>query len=75
MMFKKFFHKQAPQPLSYDRQNLRPVLRCSICTGEQVAGFQDIRSGKFEEIQLIRNGDELQDFLNRYGISHIDKIY
>ena len=74
-MFKKFFHKPAPQSLSYDRENLRPVLRCSICTGEQVAGFQHIHSGKFEEIQLIRNGDELQDFLNRYGISHIDKIY
>ena len=30
---------------AYDRENLRPVIRSSICTGEQVAGFRNIHTG------------------------------
>lgn len=30
---------------SYDRENEIPVLRCSICNGEQVAGFKNIHTG------------------------------
>ena len=71
-MFKKFFHKPAPQSLSYDRENLRPVLRCSICTGEQVAGFKDIVSGKFEELMLIRNTQDFQEFLCRYQVEETE---
>ena len=62
--------------LTYDRNTLRPVLRCSICTGEQVAGFQDIASGKFEEVMLIRGEEDLAEFRERYGIEEeIGKIY
>lgn len=59
----------------YDPETQRPVLRCSICTGEQVAGFKDIRSGKFEEVMLIRNNQELQEFMKMYGISEVTKEY
>ena len=45
---------------SYDRENLKPVIRSSICTGEQVAGFKNIHTGKFSEVMLIRNGGNLQ---------------
>ena len=62
--------------LTYDRNTCRPVLRCSICTGEQVAGFQDLASGKFEEVMLIRGEDDLAKFRERYGIEEeIGKIY
>lgn len=37
---------------SYDRDHMKPVIRASICTGEQVAGFKDIQTGKLEEIML-----------------------
>lgn len=37
----------------YDREHLKPVIRASICTGEQVAGFKDLRTGKIEEVMLI----------------------
>ena len=40
---------------SYDQDAKKPVIRCSICTGEQVAGFKDIQTGKFEEVMLIKN--------------------
>lgn len=60
----------------YDKEHQKPVLRCSICTGEQVAGFQDIQTGNFEEIMLIRNATDLEVFKNRYGIAgEIVKIY
>ena len=57
---------------SYDRENQRPVIRSSICTGEQVAGFQDIHTGKFHEVQLIRDDHDLAEFLELYGISETD---
>lgn len=45
-----------------------PFIRSSICTGEQVAGFKDIVSGKFEELMLIRDEKDLAEFLSRYQV-------
>ncbi len=58
--------KQAAAP--YDRGNKIPVIRSSICTGEQVAGFKDPSSGKFEELMLLRDDRDLQEFLHRYHV-------
>lgn len=60
---------------SYDPENQRPVLRCSICNGEQVAGFKDIHTGKFEEVMFIRDDRELREFMEMYGISEVTKEY
>lgn len=57
---------------SYDRENLKPVIRSSICTGEQVAGFKNIHTGKFSAVLLIRNSGDLQEFLDTYDISETD---
>ena len=59
----------------YDPQTQRPILRCSICTGEKVAGFKNIHTGKFEEVTLIRDDRELQEFMDRYGISEVTREY
>ncbi len=53
----------------YDKENLRPVIRASICTGEQVAGFKNIHTGKFTEIMLIRNTKDRMEFMQKYDIS------
>lgn len=53
----------------------KPVLRCSICTGEQVAGFKNLNTGKFEEVMLIKNEKDLEEFMSRYGISEVSKEY
>ena len=45
MLFKKKTIKK-----NYDKENQRPVIKASICNGEQVAGFQDIHTGAFEEV-------------------------
>lgn len=61
---------------TYDKENQKPVLRCSICTGEQVAGFQNIHTGSFEEVMLIKNASDLESFKTRYGITEdIARIY
>lgn len=62
-MFKKKIIKAV-----YDKENQKPVIRASICNGEQVAGFKDIHTGKFSEIMLIRNSRDMEEFLDKYDI-------
>ncbi len=57
------------QKKSYDKTQLKPVLRCSICTGEQVAGFKNLHSGKFEEIMLIKDARDIMRFCAAYDIN------
>ena len=54
--------------VSYDRENQIPVVRCSICTGEKVAGFRDTHTGAFSEVMLIRTDSDLEKFRSDYGI-------
>lgn len=53
----------------FDRGRHKPVIRSSICTGEQVAGFKDRRTGRFMEIMLIRDNGDIEAFTREYGIS------
>lgn len=61
------FGKKKP-PCAYDPNTQRPVLKCSICTGEQVAGFKDLRTGRVDEVMLIRSEKDLALFRSKYGI-------
>ena len=61
---------------SYDKENKRPVIKASICNGEQIAGFKDIHTGKFEEVMLINGAADLKTFKEMYGIEEdIQKEY
>lgn len=53
---------------SYDKENKKPVIKASICSGEQVAGFKDIHTGKIEEVMLIKSPADLEHFKAMYGI-------
>lgn len=66
-MFKRKAAKETKA--TYDKDNQKPVIRASICNGEQVAGFKDLRTGRFSEIMLIRNNKDLDEFLGKYDIS------
>ncbi len=71
-----FHRNRKRQPAKeYDRENLRPLIRCSICNGEQVAGFEDKRTGQFQEIMLIRNSADLALFCQTYGLTDVPKKY
>jgi len=63
MIFKKKRGK-----LEYDKKRKRPVIQASICTGERVAGFKDVHTGKFEEIMLIKKDKDLDEFMKIYDI-------
>ncbi len=69
------FGRKIVKKKTYDKENLRPILHCSICTGEQVAGFKNLHTGKFEEVMLIRNQKELDSFMEMYEIDTITKEY
>ncbi len=72
------FGKKKEKPkydANYDTTGKMAVLRCSICNGEQVAGFKDPVTGSFDEIALIRSEAELNEFLRFYGVDEIHKEY
>ena len=54
---------------TYDKENKKPVIKASICNGEQVAGFKNIHTGKIEEVMLIRSEADLDNFKKMYGIN------
>ena len=68
----KFFKKNHHLK-TYDPNHQKPVLKTSICTGEQVAGFKDLQTGKIDEIMLIRSSADLAEFRELYGIT--EEIY
>lgn len=71
----KWFQKKQQAKKEFDRENQKAILRCSICTGEQVAGFKNIHTGKFEEVMLIRNEEDLTRFKDMYDLEEVIKEY
>ena len=71
-----FGRKKSHASDTYDRENLKPVIRCSICTGEQAACFEDRRTGQLQEVMLIRGPGDLAAFREEYGITEeIERRY
>ena len=74
--FPFFSRKKKAAPAARKMPEGTPVIRCSICTGEQVAGFRNPETGRVEEVMLLRNPQDLETFKKIYGITgEIEKIY
>ena len=74
--FIPFIKKKHPDediPFNSDKQI--PVIRCSICTGEQMAGFKSKDDGHFTEVMLIKDTGDLEKFKEIYKIDEIKKEY
>ncbi|MBQ9062161.1 MAG: aspartate dehydrogenase [Eubacterium sp.] len=69
------FRKKKEETIEYDSNQQEPVIRCSICTGEQTAGLRDLDTGKFHEIMLIRDEDDLTRFQKMVRMEEVQKIY
>ena len=70
------FSRKKEAPPLYPPEKWEPVLRCSICTGEQVACMRDRESGKLREIMLIRDEGDLAAFRKTYGVTgEIPRVY
>lgn len=61
--------RRKKRPAAYDKTGKIPVIRTSICTGEQTAGFKDTATGKFFEIMLLRTDADLREFLETYDVA------
>ncbi len=70
-----FGRKKEVRALSYSREEKTPVIRCSICNGEQVGGLKNKATGEFEEVMLIRDGHDLEVFQRMVGEQEIPKEY
>ena len=70
------FSRKKETPLQFPPERFEPVLRCSICTGEQVACMRERETGKLREIMLIRSEADLESFRRTYGVSgEIRRVY
>ena len=69
------FGKHQKNEYQYDPEKEYPVIRASICTGEQVAGFRDRTTGEFHDVKLIRNETDKLAFMKEYNLAHIEKEY
>ena len=58
-------------------EGCEPVLRCSICTGEQTLCAREKETGKLHELMLIRDPSELEGFclVNGVTLEDIKKVY
>ncbi len=70
-----FRRKNQNTDYTYDAAVEKPVIRASICTGEQVAGFKNLTTGKFREVALIRGEKDLKNFKDQCGVTEIAKEY
>ena len=70
------FSRNKETPPQFPPERYEPVLRCSICTGEQVACMRERETGKLRELMLIRSEADLESFRRSYGVSgEIRRVY
>ena len=72
---RKYEKKEDTSRYDYDPEKEKPVIRASICNGEQVAGFKNRENGEFHEVMMIKDQNELKEFMRQYGLDHVDKEY
>ena len=72
---KPYYERYLSDEIPFDPDKQTAVIKCSICTGEQVAGFKSKEDGHFTEVMLIREAADLERFKTIYAITDIKKEY
>ena len=72
---KPYYERYLSEDIPFDSDKQTAVIKCSICTGEQVAGFKNKEDGHFTEVMLIRGAKDLELFKGIYKIEEIKKEY
>ena len=72
-----FAKKRVNPPRPWNSAKQTPAIRCSICTGEQEAGFINRETGAFTAVMLLRDAQDLESFRETYGLAEVNirKIY
>ena len=68
-------HKGNAELFPYDEAKHEAVIRCSICTGEQVAGFRSKEDGSFVGLMVIQSDKDLEYFKRLYRVEDVREIY
>lgn len=61
--------------IPFDPNKQCAVIRCSVCTGEKVAGFKNLEDGSITEVMLIKNAEDLNRFKKIYHLEEVKKEY
>lgn len=72
---KPYYERYLSEEIPFDSDKQIAVIKCSICTGEQVAGFKSKEDGHFTEVMLINDANDLVKFKEIYQITEIKKEY
>jgi hypothetical protein len=72
---KPYYERYLSEDIPFDPDKQIAVIKCSICTGEQVAGFKNKEDGHFTEVMVIRDDLDLMKFKKIYKIEEIKKEY
>jgi len=72
---KPYYERYLSEDIPFDPDKQTAVIKCSICTGEKIAGFKNKEDGHFTEVMLIRDADDLAKFKEIYKIEEIKKVY
>lgn len=70
-----YYERHLKDTIPFDPKKQYAVIRCSICTGEQVAGFRSIEDGHFTEVMLIKTNEDERRFKQIYDIETVKKEY
>ncbi len=68
------FGRKKIKKTPYNKTKEIPVIRASICNGEQVVGFKNIETGRFTEVMLIRSESDMQTYLDTYEVDRNDIV-
>lgn len=72
---KPYYERYLSEDIPFDPDKQIAVIKCSICTGEQVAGFKNKEDGHFTEVMVIRDDLDLMKFKEIYKIEEMKKEY
>ena len=70
-----YYEKHLVETIPFDSNTQYAVIKSSICTGEQIAGFKNKENGSFTEVLLIKSDKDLEYFKRIYGIEDNQNIY
>lgn len=69
------YERHLRETIPFDPREQYAVIRSSICTGEQVAGFKNRENGHFTEVMLIRSPEDEKRFKEIYDLETVKKEY
>jgi hypothetical protein len=72
---KPYYMKKLAEDIPFDAETQDAVIKCSICSGEQVAGFKSKADGTLKEVMRIRSPEDMEYFKKIYRLDAVRKEY